>query len=692
MLLGLAAIGISGWEASAGASAALREATYDRLTAIRETRARQLQRYFEDIRSHVFALSTDESTLVALEEFRESWEQLPATAPGSPHLTVLRDYYNREFSSPPEAARWFPQNPLTHTLQYFYLAANPHPPSSKDLLVAASGARAYSRVHERFHPTLSRYRSAFGFYDIFVISAQGNILYTVRKEVDLGMSLTAEPYQTTTLADAYRRTMKLDQPGEAVIEDYATYPASNFAPAAFFAAPIHRAGLPVGVLAIQVSIEQVNRVMNGDRSWREEGLGETGQAYVVGADNTLRSDVRLEIERPNEYYTQLQMAGVSADIIERVRRNGTSVLTLPVNLAVMERVREGLRGTEIGADFRGVPVLRSHAPLNVPGLNWAIIAEIEVGEALAPVAALRTRILVIGLTVAAVFFLAAGLLARSVTRPVMALVATARRLGQGELGVRVDVDSNDEIGELASAFNRMSEDLARTTVSKEKLEILAGRLIHAQEEERSRIARELHDDLTQRLAALAIEAGRLQRLEASQEEQWRIGIERLKQQVIRLSEDVHGLSRRLHPALLEDLGLVAAIEAECRGFLDREGPPTEFRAEGSFDDLPPEWKLTIYRIVQEGLRNIQRHSDAQQVEIKLVRCSAAVELTITDNGVGFDRNQPGWRAGLGIASMEERTRLVGGSFRLESRLGAGASIHVRLPEQNNRAQTKNSSS
>src|SRR5688572_8175419 len=129
--LGLAAIAATAWEASHGASSALRAATYDRLNAIRETRARQLARYFEDVTAHVLALSSDESTIVALEEFRDSWSALGDTSPGSHRYKKLREHYDKEFG--PRAAgeesnieRWFPAEGTTRTAQYHYIAANPH--------------------------------------------------------------------------------------------------------------------------------------------------------------------------------------------------------------------------------------------------------------------------------------------------------------------------------------------------------------------------------------------------------------------------------------------------------------------------------------------------------------------------------------------------------------------------------------
>ncbi|MBM3810964.1 MAG: sensor histidine kinase [Acidimicrobiia bacterium] len=682
--LGLGAIAVTGWEASVGATAALREATYERLNAIHETRCRQIERYFADLRNQVQALASDESSIAAMEQFRAAWDGLPLTPPDSPRYDSVRKYYETEFAPRVSMEEgfslpaWLPQDPAATTLQHFYLAANPNPVGSKDLLFSAPGSGRYGEVHARYHPTLHRFHMAFGWYDIFLIEPrQGRIVYTVFKEIDLGASLVAGAFSDTALARAYQRAVKLEDPGKVVLEDYAPYPASYFAPAAFAAAPIRRAGMTIGVLAVQVSIEEVNRVMTGDRRWREEGLGETGQAFVVGPDGALRSDLRFEVEKPEEYLRQLERAGASREILDRVRRYKTAILNLKVPETLMQHITGGGRDTELGRDSRGVEVLRAHAPLDVPELNWTLIAEIEAEEANAPMHAVRIRIIGWGLVIAGAFFLAATLLARSVTQPVLALADSVRRLGRGDFRMRIPVERQDEIGQLAQSFNRMVEDLERTTVSKEELEKLAGRLITAQEEERSRLARDLHDDLTQRLAAVAIEAGRLQRMEQTPELQ--SGLERIKEQMAALSRDIHGLSRRLHPSTLEDLGLVSAVESECRGFFDRGGPPVELQQEGNCDGLPPEIALGIYRIVQESLRNIYRHSAAAEVSITIRRKKTKVLLEIRDNGRGFDRAAPGWRAGLGLASMEERARLLGGRLSVESQPGQGTRVDATLP-------------
>jgi two-component system sensor histidine kinase UhpB len=253
------------------------------------------------------------------------------------------------------------------------------------------------------------------------------------------------------------------------------------------------------------------------------------------------------------------------------------------------------------------------------------------------------------------------------------------------------VESDDELGDLANSFNRMAEDLERSTVSRSRLdeanqqlraqqkelESLAARLIGAQEDERSRIARELHDDFTQRLAAVAIELGRIERAAANQPvaEQ----AKKLRETMARISSDVHRLSRSLHPSMLKELGLRTALSQEMRAFFDRGGPPVELHMDGDWDDIPETVQLALYRLVQEALQNAIRHADAEEVTVSLNRRANQVVLRVEDDGRGFDRDAPGWQPGLGLASMRERVHLLGGDFEILSALGQGTVITAKLP-------------
>ena len=204
---------------------------------------------------------------------------------------------------------------------------------------------------------------------------------------------------------------------------------------------------------------------------------------------------------------------------------------------------------------------------------------------------------------------------------------------------------------------------------------LSARLVHAQEEDRSRLARELHDDVTQRLAALAIDAGREERKLPA--ERGGAAMQSMREGLVRLSEDVHALSYRLHPSILEDLGLVEALRSECDRFARIYPLRLEVNAFDVPGDVPRAAALCLFRIAQEALNNIARHAAAHQVTLALRRRRHGLELAISDDGVGFDTAHH--RPSLGHASMRQRAFLLGGSVEITSSPGRGTTIVAWVP-------------
>ena len=202
---------------------------------------------------------------------------------------------------------------------------------------------------------------------------------------------------------------------------------------------------------------------------------------------------------------------------------------------------------------------------------------------------------------------------------------------------------------------------------------ISGRLINAQEEERARLARELHDDITQRLAALAIETHRIEHSSAPP-----AAMSFVREGLVRLSEDVHALSYRLHPAILRDLGLIEALRAECEGFSEC---PVQLKvnAEEITERLPQDVALYLFRIAQESLRNVARHARASQTEVRLRRLDRGLQLVVRDNGAGFDPMQHRAGMSLGLASMRQRAVLLGGKIDIESSPGHGTTIVAWVP-------------
>jgi signal transduction histidine kinase len=221
---------------------------------------------------------------------------------------------------------------------------------------------------------------------------------------------------------------------------------------------------------------------------------------------------------------------------------------------------------------------------------------------------------------------------------------------------------------------RASEQSLRQT--REGLRKLAARLIHAQEEERRRIAREMHDDWTQRLALLGIDVARLVR-HAGEPEKALPLLRAMQEQLVGLSEDVHALSRQLHPSILDDLGLVEAVRSECASFSRREGIVVDYTPGEVPAALPKDVALCVYRVAQEALRNLAKHAAVREARVTLAAAGPELVLRVQDGGVGF---HPAARshAGLGLASMEERARLVGAALSVTSAPGQGTTVEVRV--------------
>lgn len=230
---------------------------------------------------------------------------------------------------------------------------------------------------------------------------------------------------------------------------------------------------------------------------------------------------------------------------------------------------------------------------------------------------------------------------------------------------------------LQRVYRRRAEQRLRE--SQRELRALAGRLLQAQETERRRIARELHDDLNQSLALLAVELDLLS--QAPPESAARLGVQmnELSARVKQLSSTVHDLSHNLHPSKLEQLGLVAGVRGLCKEQAQAHGLEVAFTHQQLPPSIPHDTVLCLYRIAQEALRNVVKHSGARHARVELSGSAGGVSLHVADDGTGFDPGAMAVNGGLGLVSMRERLHLVGGTMVIDSRPSAGTRIDVRVP-------------
>jgi signal transduction histidine kinase len=268
------------------------------------------------------------------------------------------------------------------------------------------------------------------------------------------------------------------------------------------------------------------------------------------------------------------------------------------------------------------------------------------------------------------------------TRPILQLAEAARAVGHGDLKQRVPRWADDELGELAEAFNIMVSDLEKAAVERnerERLRVeLIERVISAQEEERNRIARDLHDQTSQSLVSLIVQ---LKLVEAAgDEEDRKQRLAELRDQLRTVLGDVRRMALDLRPGVLDDLGLVEAIH----WFAERCCQNGEIKIHVTACDpcnfLPTKESVALYRVAQEAMSNIIKHSRARQAWVKLYCEDNQVFLEVQDDGIGFNGYIDGKRTGgMGLFSMEERMQILGGKLEIESRAGIGSCIRAILP-------------
>ncbi|MEP0805105.1 MAG: HAMP domain-containing protein [Chloroflexota bacterium] len=266
------------------------------------------------------------------------------------------------------------------------------------------------------------------------------------------------------------------------------------------------------------------------------------------------------------------------------------------------------------------------------------------------------------------------------TRPILALVAATQSVAKGDFTPRVPRWADDEIGDLADAFNAMTEELAHTDELRRERESLRRQLmekvIATQEDERRRIARELHDSTSQNLTSLIVGL-RMMEAQCAQCTSPTKAAD-LRQVASHTLEEVHDLSMRLRPRVLDDLGLAAALERLAHEWQARYKIPVDVVIQLD-ERLPGEIETALYRIVQEALTNIARHAQAKSASILVEKRGGSVRAIVEDDGVGFDPAAQRGERHLGLLGMRERAELLGGTLTIESAPQSGTSVFIEIP-------------
>ncbi|ORA28788.1 adenylate/guanylate cyclase domain-containing protein [Mycobacterium aquaticum] len=461
-VLSAAVVGAIGYQSG---RSSLRNSVFDRLTEIRSAQTRQLEAEFRYLRDSLVVYTRGTTATEAVRAFTAGFDQLNDAVIAPVQQQAIVDYYRNQFAKAEEAqtgnqadvAALLPTSNPQKWLQANYMA----PFTDWDAALKFSDARdgsAWSAACARFNEYFRTVVDRFKFEDALLLDTRGNVVYSAYKGVDLGTNVYTGPYRGGSLTDAYHRAVTSNAIDYVDVTDFSDYQPAQ-APTAWMVSPIGNEGRVEGVLALQLPITGVNRVMTANQQWQEAGMGSTGETILVGPDGLMRSVSRTFVQNRDQYKKDVIEAGTPPDVAATAIRQGGTTLVQPVASDAARRAERGQTGTMIDVDYLGHETLQSYAPVNLPGLDWVMVAKIDTTEAFAPVTVF-TRTLVLS-TVAMIFVvcIAAIGLARFFVRPIRRLEAGAQQISSGDYGVSLPVLSRDEFGDLTVAFNEMSRNL-----------------------------------------------------------------------------------------------------------------------------------------------------------------------------------------------------------------------------------------
>ncbi len=494
---------------------------------------------------------------------------------------------------------------------------------------------------------LSRYLAAEDYYrSFYVVSAEGKTLKIPTME-NPGYEDVQIASAGTFIPESFVREIE-EKKGISILD----LNEDKEDPGLFIGGALVENGKLEGMIVLEIAVEAINSIMYENNPY--EGLGESGESYLVGNDLLMRS-------------------------ISRFQDN--SVLNTRVETFGVRQAFAGTDSTAIIDDYRGIEVLSSFSRVDIDGLDWVILAEIDLDEALVPLNAIRNNILIISSFIILFLFILAVFIANRISKPLIDLKNAAEKIGQGDFSMKLVNRPNNEIGDLTHSFNIMSEKLNRKTgeLKLERTKRLRS-VINGQELERQRLSRELHDGLGQMLIALKLKLENVQTTENCDTLKM---VQEVKTTFNTTIDEVRRISNDLMPAVLYEFGLPTALRNLLEAVKEGNTLKVKLDVKGKYDELDKTTKTYLYRIAQEAVSNAVKHSGASLIEVKLHREAGEIMMSIDDNGCGFDSGSVVVIRGNGLLNMRERAALLKGRLEIGPGTMAGTCIRLFIPFKNN---------
>lgn len=447
-------IGIVGFNTS---RLSIEEVVFDQLTSVRESKKRAIEDYFHQLHNYTLSFSEDIMVIDAMKELSYAFNSLGIDSvnidfqqkkvdefyTNSVLPKLKKNNINSSIDLQPEAQK-------TIFLQYLYALNKPN--EDKEV-------HFYNLVHDKYHKVLNNMIDRFDLEDLYLIDPNnGNIIYSVKKNIDYATNLKDGPYSNSSIGHLYKSIKQSPSKTNGLITDYKQYIPEYGRPTAFIGTAIYGDNAqPMGFIILQLKTDKINDILTGGNNWKNDGLGSTGQTYIVGRDQKMRSNHRFLIDNQDEYYLHINKSNDPETDIEKIKTFNTSIFFQSSKSLAARESTAGNEGKEILSNFSGTEVLSAYAPLKIKGLSWGIISEIYSTEAFIPIKELKYKFIILVGFILALLLIVGNLFAKVFTRPIYQMNTSINHLAKGELPEKLKKVNDDELGEALDALNTLTE-------------------------------------------------------------------------------------------------------------------------------------------------------------------------------------------------------------------------------------------
>ncbi len=462
LVVSFCSIIVTSYTSTIAAEQIISEKIYSELTAVRGTVYEQLDQYFKLVSNQVQVFSDSYMFIDAMNEFKQSFDKLATVNIPKEYDDKIEQFYKKEYlpilskkiNASPIIETFLPKTNAARYIQYHYIANNPYPLGEKYKLDYPKDGSDYTRVMSKYNSKIREMAQRFGYHDILLIDMRGNIVYSLADGVDRGTNILFGPASESNLMELFRACVRNNSEEYIKLVDFQPYIMSFNEPVAFVGATLSDGHKIIGVLVFRLPTDEIDNIANRHNKWEENGLGKTGEIYIIGKDLLFRSDSRFLIQNEDDFLNSLRQHGVDASTLKKIQDYHTTILILKTSNQGVTEAFQGKPLLRRGKDFRGIETLGAYIPINFNDLQWAIAVQIDTYEVFSDISKFKNNVMILAAIIMVIISIIAMWMAQIFVAPIERLIATAYKVQTGDEDSMVMSGTRDEYHELAREFNK----------------------------------------------------------------------------------------------------------------------------------------------------------------------------------------------------------------------------------------------